>query len=85
MRACCARTDDAFPAALPRFHAEEIERLLRRGGAWVANHPERELITRRYLRHDLQLPAAQVAASGYWKRGITNLDHHAPLDPSDPD
>ncbi|CAN5319387.1 siderophore-interacting protein [soil metagenome] len=40
---------------------------------------------RRYLRHELGLPAAQVAASGYWKRGITNLDHHAPLDPSDPD
>jgi NADPH-dependent ferric siderophore reductase len=40
---------------------------------------------RRYLRHELGLPAAQVAASGYWKRGIVNLDHHAPLDPGDPD
>lgn len=40
---------------------------------------------RRYLRHELLLPAEQVAASGYWRRGITNLDHHAPLDPGDPD
>jgi NADPH-dependent ferric siderophore reductase len=40
---------------------------------------------RRYLRHELWLPAEQVAASGYWRRGVVNLDHHAPLDPSDPD
>lgn len=40
---------------------------------------------RRYLRRELGLPKAQVDAHGYWKRGQTNLDHHAPLDPSDPD
>lgn len=40
---------------------------------------------RRYLRHELLLPAEQVSASGYWRRGIVNLDHHSPLDPSDPD
>jgi NADPH-dependent ferric siderophore reductase len=40
---------------------------------------------RRYLRRELGLPVEQVSASGYWKRGIVNLDHHAPLDPSDPD
>ncbi|MBX3195894.1 MAG: siderophore-interacting protein [Microbacteriaceae bacterium] len=40
---------------------------------------------RRYLRHELGLPGEQVSASGYWKHGIVNLDHHAPLDPSDPD
>ena len=40
---------------------------------------------RRYLRHELFLPADQVSASGYWRRGVVNLDHHAPLDPSDPD
>jgi len=39
---------------------------------------------RRYLRRELELPAEQISASGYWKRGITNLDHHAPLDPGDP-
>lgn len=28
---------------------------------------------------------AQVDAHGYWKRGVVALDHHAPLDPSDPE
>lgn len=40
---------------------------------------------RRYLRRELGLPASQVDVSGYWKRGEENLDHHAPIDPSDPD
>jgi 3' terminal RNA ribose 2'-O-methyltransferase Hen1 len=30
---------------------DEIEKLLRRGEGWLAEHPESELITRRYLRH----------------------------------
>lgn len=29
----------------------EIEKLLRRGEGWLAAHPERDLIARRYLRH----------------------------------
>jgi len=36
-------------------NADEIDRLLRRGGPWVATHPERELIAHRYLRHDRRL------------------------------
>jgi NADPH-dependent ferric siderophore reductase len=40
---------------------------------------------RRYLRRELGLPAEQVQASGYWRRGVAGLDHHAPVDPSDPD
>jgi 3' terminal RNA ribose 2'-O-methyltransferase Hen1 len=31
--------------------ADEIDKLLRRGEGWLAGHPERELITRRYLKH----------------------------------
>jgi 3' terminal RNA ribose 2'-O-methyltransferase Hen1 len=34
---------------------DEIDKLLRRGGDWLSGHPARELITRRYLRHDRQL------------------------------
>ncbi|NNN00705.1 MAG: 3' terminal RNA ribose 2'-O-methyltransferase Hen1 [Acidimicrobiaceae bacterium] len=34
---------------------DEIDRLLRRGGEWLVEHPERELITKRYLRHDRAL------------------------------
>ena len=40
---------------------------------------------RRYLRRELGLPPEQLSISGYWRRGTVNLDHHLPLDPSDPD
>ena len=30
---------------------DEVEKLLRHGEGWLANHPERESITRRYLKH----------------------------------
>lgn len=30
---------------------DEVDKLLRRGAGWLAHHPERDLITRRYLRH----------------------------------
>ncbi len=40
---------------------------------------------RRYLRRELGLRKDQVDAHGYWKRGVVALDHHAPLDPTDPD
>ncbi len=34
---------------------DEVDKLLRRGGDWLTRHPERELIARRYLRHDRRL------------------------------
>jgi len=40
---------------------EEVEKLLRRGGTWLAAHPDRELITRRYLRHDRRLTRDALA------------------------
>ena len=33
---------------------DEVDKLLHRGGEWLARHPDRELITDRYLRHDRQ-------------------------------
>jgi 3' terminal RNA ribose 2'-O-methyltransferase Hen1 len=30
---------------------DELEKLLEKGTGWLASHPEKELITRRYLRH----------------------------------
>jgi 3' terminal RNA ribose 2'-O-methyltransferase Hen1 len=30
---------------------DEVEKLLRHGASWLAAHPEREMITRRYLKH----------------------------------
>jgi 3' terminal RNA ribose 2'-O-methyltransferase Hen1 len=31
--------------------ADEVDKLVRAGGAWLPSHPEAELVTRRYLRH----------------------------------
>lgn len=39
---------------------------------------------RRRLRREWNLPAAQVAVSGYWRTGVVAWDHHAPIDPTDP-
>lgn len=41
--------------------SDEIEKLLRRGEDWLSTHPERELIARRYLRHDRQLTRDALA------------------------
>ena len=40
---------------------EEVEKLLRRGGTWLASHPERELVARRYLRYDRRLTRDALA------------------------
>jgi PNKP adenylyltransferase domain, ligase domain/RNA repair, ligase-Pnkp-associating, region of Hen1/PNKP adenylyltransferase domain, C-terminal region len=40
---------------------EEIDKLIRAGGDWLGQHPERELITRRYLGHHHQLLVSAVA------------------------
>ena len=40
---------------------------------------------RRHLRGTIGLPPEQFAMSGYWKRGTSGFDHHAPIDPADPD
>jgi len=40
---------------------DEIEKLLARGGEWLAAHPERELITKRYLRHRTRLTREALA------------------------
>jgi 3' terminal RNA ribose 2'-O-methyltransferase Hen1 len=40
---------------------DEVDKLLRRGSAWLANHPERDLIAHRYLRHDHRLTSDLLA------------------------
>ncbi len=39
---------------------DEVDKLLRAGGTWLAGHPERELITRRYLAHQRSLVQSAV-------------------------
>ncbi len=52
---------------------------------WMAGEATRLIPVRRYLRRELALPATQVKIVGYWKQGEEGRDHHAPVDPSDPD
>src|SRR5690606_17639931 len=40
---------------------DEVEKLLRHGEGWLATHPERELITRRYLKHRHSLVRDAIA------------------------
>lgn len=40
---------------------DEVEKLLRHGERWLPNHPERELIARRYLRHQRSLAGTLLA------------------------
>jgi 3' terminal RNA ribose 2'-O-methyltransferase Hen1 len=40
---------------------EEVDKLIRAGGDWLAAHPARELITRRYLSHQRKLTASALA------------------------
>ncbi len=39
---------------------DEVDKLLRAGAGWLGDHPERELITRRYLRHRRELVLSAV-------------------------
>ncbi len=41
--------------------SDEVSKLLRRGGQWLAAHPDRELIAQRYLRHDRRLTRDALA------------------------
>jgi len=41
--------------------ADEVDKLLRKGEGWLANHPQREAIASRYLRHDRQLTRDALA------------------------
>ncbi len=40
---------------------DELEKLLRKGEGWLAGHPEREAITRRYLKHQRGLAREALA------------------------
>ncbi len=40
---------------------DEVEKLLKHGEGWLSDHPERALITRRYLKHQNRLTNAALA------------------------
>jgi NADPH-dependent ferric siderophore reductase len=79
-------------ASVSTFSADELEGAVRSLAPFdesvfffLAGEATTLIPVRRYLRRELGLPSEQVQASGYWKRGTAGLDHHAPVDPSDPD
>ena len=57
--------------------AAEIDKLLRRGGDWLAAHPDRDLIVARYLRHDRRLTATAVARLLEEDQSDPDADEHA--------
>jgi NADPH-dependent ferric siderophore reductase len=51
---------------------------------WAAGEATSLIPIRRYLRRESALPAHRLKVDGYWKRGEAGRDHHAPIDPADP-
>jgi len=68
---------------------EEVDKLIRAGGDWLAGHPAKELITRRYLSHRRMLTASALARLAdaddtepeELDNAVTEADHeeHKPL------
>ena len=52
---------------------------------WAAGEADALVPVRRWLKHELGLPPENRVLQGYWRRGDDRFDHHAPLDPADPD
>lgn len=52
---------------------------------WAAGEAGALIPVRRLLTQEVGLPKANLSLHGYWKAGVAGLDHHAPLDPADPD
>ena len=52
---------------------------------WAAGEAGALVPVRRYLRRERGLGKDRAKVDGYWRRGVAGLDHHAPLDPDDPD
>ncbi len=55
---------------------DEIDKLIRAGEGWLATHPHRELITRRYLAHRREMTTAALAR-------LAEVDDAAPEDLDD--
>lgn len=47
---------------------------------WLAGEAREIKTVMRYLASDRGVPRARLRASGHWKRGIENHDHHTPIE-----
>lgn len=52
---------------------------------WAAGEASALVPLRRHLRRQLALGKDRAKVDGYWRKGVAGLDHHAPLDPEDPE
>lgn len=71
------KTASAILAAIPEITPETF--------VWAGGDAAVLLDVRRHFRRTLGLPKQQVAVDGYWRSGVSAWDHHAPVDPTDPD
>ena len=60
---------------------DEVEKLVRKGAGWLEEHPERTLITERYLKHQQGLTQAALDELG----GLVEPGAQSPLSPSRPE
>jgi 3' terminal RNA ribose 2'-O-methyltransferase Hen1 len=63
--------------------ADEVEKLVRAAGGWLGTHPQRDLVTRRYLAHQGHLVASAVARLAEVE-GLPASDGPASDEPADP-
>lgn len=69
----------------PEPYVHEIDLSTGTPFVWAAGEASSLIGLRRYLRRELGLPREQVDIDGYWRAGVANADHHAPIDPDDPE
>jgi len=63
---------------------DEVDKLMRMGGTWLSDHPERDLITRRYLRHQRELVQSAVGRLAEIDDAEPEqLDNAVPEEPAD--
>lgn len=72
-----ANDPDAILGAVPAIEPDTF--------VWAGGNAAVLLPVRRHFRRTLGLPKQQVSVDGYWRNGVVAWDHHAPVDPTDPD
>lgn len=85
LRAQCGRDVPVVAAVDGYVEAAKSARIDADTYVFVAGEATSLVPLRRLLRHELGLPREQYAVTGYWRRGDVGFDHHAPIDPTDPD
>jgi 3' terminal RNA ribose 2'-O-methyltransferase Hen1 len=61
---------------------DEVDKLLRAGSGWLAGHPEKALIARRYLAHKRSLTNEALARLSEVDEGAETVDEDAELPPA---